>query len=122
MYNILVNWEELKAYFLAAEPTSSQNSRFRARLIQEMLADPVNFLYFQFATPIVAEFEAVNALFQSTNADPEKLERELHLHYRSLKDRVFYPNGNCKSISQIDFGYKFILEAGKYISGGQCVC
>ena len=50
MYNILVNWEELKAYFLAAEPTSSQNSRFRARLIQEMLADPVNFLYFQFAT------------------------------------------------------------------------
>ncbi|CAM1306207.1 Uncharacterised protein g4276 [Pycnogonum litorale] len=116
MYNILVNWEELKAYFAVAEPTASQNSRFKARLIHEMLADPVNYLYIQFATPIIAEFETVNALFQSTNANPEELERELHLHYKSLKDRVFNANGNCKPISQIDFGYKFIMEADKYSS------
>ena len=102
-----------------AEPTASQNSRFEARLIGEMLANPVNYPYIQFATPIIKEFEKVNALFQSTSVDPEELKKEIYLHYIILKDRVFTANGNCKPISQIDFGHKFIMEADKYISKSQ---
>ena len=40
-----------------------------------MLVDPVKCLYIQ-----IVEFEKVNALPQSTNADPEKLEKVRPLH------------------------------------------
>ncbi|KAG7153941.1 putative baculoviral IAP repeat-containing protein 6-like 2 [Homarus americanus] len=38
-----------------------------------MLKDPINLLYFHFVSPIVTEFERVNSLFQTTDADTEEL-------------------------------------------------
>ena len=70
IFNIFMNWEELKAYFLIAEQTGDAKVRYKARLIAEMLKDPVNKLYFYFLSPVVAEFERVNAFFQATDIDP----------------------------------------------------
>jgi hypothetical protein len=40
MFNILINWEELKAYFTSAEITQSKfETKFKARLLKEMCSD-----------------------------------------------------------------------------------
>lgn len=62
MFNIIMNWEELKAYFISAE-LANYDTKFKSRLIKEMLLDQRNYLYFHFATPIVQEFERLNSLF-----------------------------------------------------------
>ena len=37
MFNVLMNWEELKAYFTSAELTHSQfDTKFRVRLLKEI--------------------------------------------------------------------------------------
>jgi hypothetical protein len=67
MFNILMNWEELMAYFISAELALSQfDTKFKARLLKKMLSDYRNYLFFEFATPIVQEFERLNSLFQQT--------------------------------------------------------
>jgi hypothetical protein len=64
MFNILMNWEELKAYFTSAELAHSQSdTKFKARLQKGMLSDYKNYLFFQFATPMGQEFERLNSLF-----------------------------------------------------------
>jgi len=69
-----MNWEELKAYFTSAELAQSQfDTKFKARLLKEMLSDYKNYLFFGFATPVVQEFERLNSLFQQTKADPHEL-------------------------------------------------
>ena len=49
MNNILVNWHELKAYFEAADNPKRYQTRYKTRLIKDMLQDHSNFLYFYFA-------------------------------------------------------------------------
>ena len=70
LYNILVNWEELQAYFAVVLPVTDASCRYKAREIFNMLKDPLIKLYFHFVTPVVTEFERVNAHFQETDADP----------------------------------------------------
>lgn len=60
---------------------------------------------------IVKEFEQVNAFFQATNADPEKMVKELDLHYRSLRQRLFYVQGQTLAMSLVEFGAHFQSEA-----------
>ena len=66
--------------------------RYKARMIADMLHDDVNRFYFIFASPVVSEFEQLNAMFQATDADPEKLVRDLYLHESSLRRRVYREN------------------------------
>ena len=82
---VLGNWITLKSYFLSAMHESVQDARYKARMIHDMLADDINYLYFVFVSPIVAEFERINAFFQSINADPEKMHSELGIHCRVLR-------------------------------------
>lgn len=110
MFNLLQNWHELKAYFSIVEVPDDNEAKYRARIIKDMLFDDINYLYFHFAYPIVAEFEKVNAMFQSTNADPESLMKELHLHHQSLKSRLYDAAGNSFSMNLIGFGAKFLSE------------
>lgn len=120
LYNILINWEELKAYFTCAELSQTRpDTRYKARLVKEMLNDPCNYLYFVFATPIVQEFERVNALFQSTKADPHTLTQELNIHQQSLHARLYKPDGCEKSLDEIDFGAKFQQECMNQEGQGQ---
>lgn len=58
MYNILMNWYELLAYFSVVEMSLSgqPDSKYKARLLKEMFQDKMNYLYFHFATPVVQEF------------------------------------------------------------------
>ena len=116
IFAILTNWEELKAYFLCTENAQTLNSdqRYRARAIKDMLHDPTNFLYFTFVGPVVSEFEQVNAFFQATSADPELMVKELDEHLTSLKARDYDSNGTPRSLTDVDFGSKFILEVNKY--------
>jgi hypothetical protein len=61
-----MNWEELKAYFTSAELAQSQfDTKFKARLLKEMLSDYENYLFFEFATPVVQEFEKLNSFFSA---------------------------------------------------------
>lgn len=57
LHNILMNWEELKAYFMCAERASWPDARYKARTIADMLNDPANYCYLHCVTPIVMEFE-----------------------------------------------------------------
>ena len=85
MYNLLVNWETLKAYFTCFEQNYARYQvKYKARMIKEMLSDYKNYLYFVFATPIVQEFKGVNILFQSTQQDPHVLQKELFMHKTSF--------------------------------------
>ena len=117
IFAILTNWEELKAYFLCTENTQTLNSdqRYRARAIKDMLHDPTNFLYFTFVGPVVSEFEQVNAFFQETSADQELMVKELDQYLTSLKARVYDSTGIPQSLTDVDFGSKFILEVNKYL-------
>ena len=46
MFNILMNWQELKAYFICAESaTDKMDAKYKARLLKEMLSDNSNNLY-----------------------------------------------------------------------------
>jgi hypothetical protein len=90
MFNILMNWEELKAYFTSAELAQSQlDTKFKARLLKEMLSDYKNYLFFELATPFVQEFERLNSLFQQTKADPHELYQHIFLHQKSLQNRLY---------------------------------
>ena len=44
IYNILVNWAILKTYFSLVEGEVEANIRYKARLIHEILNDPINHL------------------------------------------------------------------------------
>lgn len=63
-----------------------------------------------FVSPIVTEFERVNALFQSTNAKPSHLCHELDVHFTSLNRRVYNENEMPLPLERIDFGVKFLSE------------
>jgi hypothetical protein len=89
MFNILMNWEELKAYFTSTELAQSQfDTKFRARLLKEM-SDNKHYLFFEFATPVVQEFERLNSLFQQTKADTHELYQQIFLHQKSLLNRRY---------------------------------
>lgn len=107
MNSILCNWDELHAYFLCAEKSCGQEAKFKARIIKEMLADGGNKLYFHCITPIVLEFEKVNAFFQGTDLDPQKMENELNILFKSMKSRIFTPKGDTLNPHQADFGACF---------------
>ena len=111
IYNILVNWEILKTYFSLAEGEVEANVRYKARLIKEMLHDPINHLYFHFLSPVVSEFERVNAFFQATDIDANEMLKELSLYYNSLNGRVYDSSGVPLPADKVDYGAKFVFEA-----------
>ena len=116
MFNILVNWEELKAYFISAELAQDNlDSKYKARVMKEMLLDQRNYLFFHFATPCVQEFERLNSLFQKNKADPHELHDQLFMHYRSLHSRIYDADEKKKHIHDVDFGAKFLSECDDYI-------
>ncbi|XP_068225886.1 protein FAM200C-like [Palaemon carinicauda] len=115
IYNILVNWEELKAYFSVALPNADASCRYKAREIFNMLRDKVNLLYFHFVSPIVTDFERLNALFQATDGDPEGLVKELLLIHKTLQYRVLNKRGEFLPTKDIDYGAKFTKELNTYI-------
>jgi hypothetical protein len=84
-----VTWAEPKAYFTSAEVAQSQfDTKFKAKILKEMLSDYKNYLFFEPATPVVQEFERLNSLFQQTKADPHELYQKVFLHRRSLQNRL----------------------------------
>ena len=83
MFIIMQNWHELVAYFTVAElETKGEAARPKARMIKEMLNDQTNWLFFHFATPVVCEFERVNAAFQTSKPDGNELLNLLDCHHR----------------------------------------
>jgi len=103
MFNILMNWEELKAYFISAALAQSQfDTKFKGRLLKEMLSDYKNYLFFEFATPVVQEFERLNSLFQQTKADPHELYQQIFLHQKSLHNRLYDAIRQKKKV-RVDF-------------------
>ena len=106
IFRILTNWNELKAYFLTAQPASTQAARFKARILLDMLKDLIMYLYFHFVLPLVTEFDRVNA-----DADPEEMFTELSSHNKSLRGRVFDLEGKPLAIEKVDFGGKLLFRS-----------
>lgn len=77
LLNILLKWEELKGYFVCVEQGSNQDLLANARILADMLKDDIKKLYFVFAIQTMREFEVINAMFQTTDADRENLLKEL---------------------------------------------
>eukprot|EP00795_Rhopilema_esculentum_P002040 gene2040-17605_t len=119
IFNILVNLQELRAYFSIAELEGDAKVRYKARLIADMLRDPINLLYFHFLSPIVAEFERVNAFFQATDIDPHGMIKELNLFFDSLKRRVSDVNEVQLPLAKVDFGAKFLFEADALVDNNK---
>jgi len=61
-----------------------------------MLPDCKNYMFFEFATLVVQEFERLNSLLQQTEADPHELYQQIFLHQKSIQNR---PYDAKKSIS-----------------------
>ena len=118
IYNILVNWLELKTYFECASMEGSHDVRYKARILWDMLRDECNYLYFVFSSPIVTEFERVNSLFQSTNATPSRLLYELDTHFKTLRQRIYSAEGQLLPLEKVDFGIKFIMECKRLLRQG----
>lgn len=49
----------------------------------------IKLIYFHFLSPVVTEFERVNAFFQATDIEANEVVRELNLYYNSLSCRVY---------------------------------
>ena len=116
IFNILTNWEILKMYFTLIEGEGEANVRYKARLLKEMLQDPINYLYFHFLSRMVSEFERVNACFQATDIEASEAVRELNTYYySSLRGRVYNSSGDILPTERVDYGAKFIYEADALI-------
>ena len=98
-------------YFSLAEGEVEAKFRYKARLIREMLHDPINHLYFHFLSPVVSEFERVNAFFQATDIEANAMVKELNLYYNSLCGRVYSSSGVELPADKVDYGAKFVFKA-----------
>jgi len=81
-----------------------------------MLLDYQNYLFFEFATPVVQEFERVNSLFQQTRADPHELYQHIFLHQKNVQNRLYdAKKKNRKNIHKVDFDVKFLTICNKFL-------
>ena len=79
-----------------------------------MLSDYKIYLFFEFATPVVQEFERLNSLFQQTKADLHELYQQIFLHQKSLLNRR-YDAKRQKKKNRVDFGAKFVTASNKFL-------
>ena len=84
-----------------------------------MMKDNVNKLYFHFVTPIVNEFERINAFFQATDLDPDCMIKELNLFHNSLTSRVYLPDGSHVASDKVGYGAKYIFERNEMMGRKQ---
>ena len=116
MFNILMSWEKLKAYFTSAEIAQSQfDTKFKAILLTEMLSDYKNYLFLEFTTPVVQEFERLNSIFQQTKADLHELYQQIFLHQKSLQNRLYDAIRQNKIMHQVDFGVRFLTACSEFL-------
>jgi hypothetical protein len=114
LHKILINWEELLAYFRLIVQSVSATVRYKVRTLIDMMSDRQNYLYFVFLTPIVKEYERLNADFQQSNPDLLYLHNQLETQYRAMKERVEYAagvkRGMKKPLAEVGFGVDFISK------------
>ena len=107
---------ELKACVTSAELAQSPlDTNFKPRLLKEMLSEYKNYMFFEFATPVVQEFGRLNSLFQQTKADSHELYLQIFLHQKSLQNRMYdAKRQEKKNIHQVDFGVNFLTACNKF--------
>ncbi len=103
LYNLKVNWEELKAYFMCALENAGSDVRYKLRTILQELNNERNLMYVIFLVPVIQEFERVNSKFQTSGEDGPI--QDLVLLHKVLKARIFDTNGHRLKLENIDFGY-----------------
>jgi hypothetical protein len=72
-------------------------------------------LYFEFATPIVQEFQRLNSPFQQTKVDPRELYQQIFLHQKSLQNKLCDANRQGKNIHKVDFGVNFLTSCNTFL-------
>ena len=68
-------------------------------------------VHFHFLSPVVTEFERVNAFFQATYTEANEMVKKLNLYYNSLSGRVYDSSGVPLPADKVDYGAKFVFEA-----------
>ena len=119
MNSVITQWHELTAYFNCIRYTNN----YSCKSLLEMLNDPSNYLpnyYLVFASPLINEFEQINAFLQHTNADHCRLFKDFDVFYISLKSRICrdehvrkylkIEDAHLETIKDILFGAKFYKE------------
>ena len=61
IFRVLMNWNELLAYFTVTQAANTQNAHFDARMLLDMLEDPIVYYQYFYLSPLVTEFERVNS-------------------------------------------------------------
>jgi hypothetical protein len=79
-----------------------------------MLPDYKNHSFFEFAIPVVQEFERLNSPFQETKADPHELYQQISLHQKSLQNRLYDAKRQEKN-HHVDFGVSFLTACNKFL-------
>ena len=104
LYNLKVNWEELKAYFMCALENAGSDVQYKLRTIFQELNNERNLMYVIFLVPVIQKFECVNSKFQ-TSGEVDCPIQDLVLLHKVLKARIFDTNGHRLKLENIDFGY-----------------
>ncbi|KAK7873932.1 hypothetical protein R5R35_012946 [Gryllus longicercus] len=120
---ILEQWLELKTYF---NLIVQKERCYTLRIVNEMLHDDTNYLYFVFLKPILAEVNNINLLFQGDNIDTGRAHDDLVSLLKLLGSKVLKPtfvNGNTRElieafdndlaflpVDRVDFGAEYYRE------------
>jgi hypothetical protein len=81
------NWEELIACYGSTEMAQSQlDTKFNAKYLNDNMLNYKKYSFFQFAIPVVQEFERPNRLFQQTKHGRHELYQTIFIHLKSLQN------------------------------------
>ncbi|KAG7165317.1 hypothetical protein Hamer_G007114, partial [Homarus americanus] len=120
MFNILVNWQELKAYFATSENTGRTDTKFKARLLKEMLYDKVSYLYFVYSEKLFAiEFTIMTKALKK-NDFGVKFQQEVNSHLKEFKERQQVKEEESKVLDVKRRCRIFIVEAIDQVHSRLC--
>lgn len=85
---VVDQWLELKMHFDVAR---CQDRCYSAKVLTKMYRDEQTFSLVTFLSPLVAEFNQINKIYQCENPDPVVLHKNLSSFVTSLMKRVIMP-------------------------------
>ncbi|XP_053960547.1 uncharacterized protein LOC128864816 [Anastrepha ludens] len=93
---VIDQWEELKLHFSIA---AIDEKCTKAKMLQSMYNERINYLYLLFLRPILKDMQRVNQSFQSKKPDSTKLLKDLLIAIKSLKHTIISPDDDINVLN-----------------------